>query len=161
MILSEERFLLARSRLSLIVQEAAAQLRDDYGFGFTAVDTAPSTLQELSHQWQRCRVYKEPFPVWAGASDNTIYLRPEDNHAFRFWHDHLHVTRGLGMSLSDELAVSVLHVQYVDLAYGKGSIEAALMAADTAGQALYYMVHGEHVPNQLQFARAHFGLGVS
>lgn len=161
MILSEARFLLARSRLSLLVQEAATQLSGDFGFGFVAVATAPSTLQELSQQWQRCRVYKEPFPVWAGASDNTIYLRPEDNHAFRFWHAHLHVTRGLGMSLSDELSASVLHIEHVVRCYGKDSPEAALMAVDTAEQALYYMVHGEHVPNQLQFARDHFGLGNS
>lgn len=158
MILSEDRFLLARSRLSQLVQEEAAQLCADFGFGFAAVDTAPSTLQELSHQWQRCRMDKAPFPVWAGASDNTIYLHPEDNHAFRFWHAHIHVTRGLGMSLADELSASGVHVQHVARFYGKDSPEAALMAVDTAGQALYYMARGYHVPNQWQFARTHFGL---
>lgn len=159
MILSEARFMLARSRLGQLVQEEAAQLRADLGLGFVAVDAAPSTLQELSHQWQRCRLDKVPFPVWAGASDNTIYLRRVANHAFRFWHDHIHVTRGLGMSLVDELSASVVHVQHVARFFGKDSPEAALMAVDTAGQALYYMADGEHVPNQLNFARAHFGLG--
>ena len=161
MILSEDRFLLARSRLSLIVQEKAASLCHGHRITYAAVETAPETLPGLNAAWREARRTGLPFPVWAGASENTIYLRPEDNHAFRFWHDSMHVRYLLDTSLADELRVAQYHVDFVAGLYGKDSPEAALMAVDTAGQALYYMVHGEHVPNQLQYARAHFGLGVS
>lgn len=161
MILSEERFLLARQRLSALVALEAKLLCREFCVGYVATDAAPATLDDCAVSWNHARLIGTPFPVWAGASDNTIYMSPADNHAFRFWHDYLHVSCGLGMSLADELTVANLHIEHVASRWGKDSPEAALMAVDTAGQALYYMVHGEHVPNQLGFARAHFGLGVS
>jgi hypothetical protein len=81
------------------------------------------------------------FTVSSANSLHTIYPNARMNHAFRFWHDILHSTYGLGFNLKDELSAAVLHVNEIKRIFGSDSIEARIMDADTAGQSLYESIH--------------------
>src|SRR6266404_5349587 len=52
---------------------------------FQASDYAPSSLESLKEQSLGSLV------VWSGASEGTIYGDAKVNHAFRAWHDSLHL----------------------------------------------------------------------
>ena len=90
-MITEARFTAARHRLGHFVREQAQLLTECYGITYAAVPDAPSDLPSLCRAWAKAERSGVPFPVWSGASENTIYLGPEANHAFRFWHDSLHV----------------------------------------------------------------------
>lgn len=150
---TEEKFLAARQNLTALVLDIATRLEDTQGFTWDAVDAAPQTYEELTDAARHSYAEGVPLPVWSGASTDTIYLTAAANYAFRFWHDILHVCHYKDFSVAGELHIASLHVYAVAAEFGEGSLEAKLMALDTAGQVLYHMVEGGHVDNQLAYVR--------
>ena len=95
---------------------------------------------------------KLSYPIYAHGNSNTIYRLQAHNHAFRFWHDVLHLTNNLDVSYEDELKVGAMHCVEARL---RGSADAALlMRIDTVGQSLYYRRYGAFPEDQLAFAWA-------
>lgn len=108
-------------------------------------EAAPDTLPGILAAWNA----PEPFPIWSGGSDKTVYLTPLGNTMFRLWHDWLHVTYDLETTLADELVLSAIHV---DSVIHRGKDVALLMYIDTACQSLYERQHGHFPDDQLGFA---------
>lgn len=142
---------MARSRLEGFARHMAALHLPQ---GFVAVEDAPTNYYDLRQAFLK----EVPLPVYAGASDDTIYTTRQGNYAFRAWHDALHVRMYRGFSLPDELAVASEHVRAVSAEFGYDSLEATIMAIDTAGQALRWAADREHVPHQLNFVRHQLGM---
>lgn len=96
---------------------------------------------------------QRPMPVWSGASENTIYLSPEGNYAFRAWHDLTHLRLGALFDAEGERAVAVEHQME---AANKGLTYRArvLLWIDTWEQFAWGVENdGAFVEDQLAFAR--------
>lgn len=107
-------------------------------------DAAPKYDWEVSAQFRSAITGSSNERFFKVASDNcthTIYPNARMNIAFRFWHDVLHSTYGMGFTLKDELQVAALHVAEIKHQFGADSLEARIMDADTAGQSLYESIH--------------------
>lgn len=143
----------ARVRLSDFVLSKAADKIIEHGFSYRAVDLAPESFLHLRGMWAHCVKTGDPLPVRSADSDNTIYTMPCVNHAFRFWHDCLHVESKRGFSHYDELAIGMNHVFEVCDEFGDESPEAFLMHADTIQQTIHYNTHKAFVVDQLAFVK--------
>lgn len=130
--------ILIASRLAEIVRDAAPL--------YVARDIAPSTPNQL-HEASLTRV----LPVWAGSSDATIFGDPATNHAFRAWHDSLHLKSGLGFSVAEEVELG--RRQAVEVARLSGDKLATLVWLEVAGQALEYLRTGQFIADQLGWTR--------
>lgn len=86
--------------------------------------------------------------VSSANNTHTIYPNARMNTAFRFWHDVLHSTYGMGFTLKDALIVASLHVAEIKMQFGSDSVEARIMDADTAGQSLYESIHKQFPKRQ-------------
>lgn len=150
--MNASEFDLARRRLSWFVIRRAAALEADNGVGFLAHPTAPETFEGILTEY---KFWKQgyPFRVSPNNCENIIYTIATANHAFRFWHDVLHARHGHDFSFQGEMAVAERHLACVSDEFGSDSDEVKLMEVDTKGQLLYYHGQGEHVSNQLQFAK--------
>ena len=143
---SREAFEQARLVLSGFVEQQAESI----GKPWVVVEEDPCyDLLSRGRQWHS----PEPFKVWGGASDKTVYTSPKVNHAFRLWHDWLHISYGFQTTLGDELLLGAIHT---DAALVAGKNVAKLMWIDTCGQSLYYSEHGHFPVDQLEFAWAKF-----
>jgi len=109
-----------------------------------AADNAPNTWKELK-AWREAH-QGAPMPVYSGGCDNTIYSSKAVNHAFRAWHDQLHLDHGLSFTPDNEARVALLHMEEC-----ANVADALLIFADVYGQVLYYEKHKKYVPNQRQF----------
>lgn len=86
-------------------------------------------------------------------SDDVIFASPVFNWAMRFWHDTRHVWLGADFSTEAELAVASCHLARAKaFGLGPGSLEYALLQADTVGQTLFVAKMHRFVVHQLQFA---------
>ena len=146
------KFNLARHRLSGFLLRRAALLAATNGAGFLAHPTAPETFDGILTEHAMWR-QGYPFRVSPNNCENIIYTSAAANHAFRFWHDVLHARHGHDLSFQGEMAVAERHLACVRDEFGSDSDEVKLMEVDTKGQLLYYHNHGQHVANQLQFAK--------
>ena len=144
-------FNVARANLTQYVIRQAEAVRRVVGFGYVDRDEAPNTDAELIAAWEHSRKTGLAFPVWSGASENTIYLHRGGNYAFRFWHDAIHATRGLCMDVDDEVEIGMMHVKAVEQEFGVDSLEALLMFWDTVGQSMHCYCTGEFPHDQLAF----------
>lgn len=72
-------------------------------------------------------------------------------YALRFWHDALHVVLDADFSTAGELRVALRHLEETEAEFGKGSLEANIIAADAFGQTLFYRLQGGFVADQAQF----------
>jgi hypothetical protein len=121
-----------------------------------ATPDAPSTLPELIAAAKR----SGSLPVWDGGSDATMYSRPEVNHAFRAWHDALHIAHGAAFDVSGELALSREHVRQARAA-GLSAEDVRALWLDLWGQAVYAERHAGAFPeDQSAFIAACFRYGV-
>lgn len=84
--------------------------------------------------------------VWSGGSNATVYGDPAINHAFRAWHDSLHLKLGLDFSLESEIAVAT---EQSRLLHNDGL--ARLIMAEVKGQAEYFAKHSQFPDNQVEF----------
>jgi hypothetical protein len=143
----------ARSRLSLFVQREALATAQELGFGWRPAEITPHGLAGLTEEFRTCRVSGLPFRVLQEFSDDTIFGSPSVNRAMRFWHDTRHVWLGADFSTEAELAVASCHLARAKAeGLGPGSLEYALLQADTVGQTLYVARSHRFVAHQLQFA---------
>lgn len=128
---------LARLELSRFVRYQAEQTQRRLGFGWVAQENAPSTYQQLRDAYRQSAMSGEPLPVSSLLCDDTIYARPEDNHASRYWHDTHPIEFGLSFGLEDEaeLALWQLH-QAEAVGIAPGSLVYRLLEADTLGSLL-------------------------
>jgi hypothetical protein len=110
--------------------------------------SAPSTWPELKEAARSGNT--NPLPVFDGGCERTIYTRPAVNHAFRAWHDTLHLTLWAGFSHGGELAVARAHYDACRRA-GLPDASAALIGFDTWGQYRYFETTGEFLDDQREF----------
>jgi hypothetical protein len=141
----------ARANLHHFVLRTARNVARSVGFSYEEREDAPDTLQSIREAFLKSRNDRSGFPVYAGASDKTIYLSPEGNWAFRFWHDILHVIHASNTTFEDEVKLGWLHVQAVEKEFGKGSLEARIMGWDTVGQSAYHVMMGNFPEDQREF----------
>lgn len=141
-----QRFNSARRQLETLAYIKAGQACTLFGKQYHIAKVAPSNLAEMRSAWG-----KLSYPIYAHGNTNTIYRLQEYNHAFRFWHDVLHLTNNLDVSFEDELAISEMHAKEARM---YGSDAALLMRIDTRGQSEYYKEHGAFPEDQLAFAWA-------
>jgi len=144
----------ARANLHHFVLRTARNVARSVGFGYQEVADAPETLQSIREAFLKARKDRQAFPVYSGASDKTVYLNPEGNWAFRFWHDILHVIHASDTKFEDEVKLGYLHVQAVEKEFGKGSLEARIMGWDTVGQSAYHAILGNFPEDQAGFVFA-------
>lgn len=111
-----------------------------------ATPDAPNTWKELQDWWESKGKYGEPMPVFDGGCDQTIYSQPYINHAFRAWHDMIHLKNGLSFQPEDEAKTAFIHMAACD-----NVADALTIFADVYGQVLFYQKTGQFVENQSQF----------
>jgi hypothetical protein len=133
-------------RLNEIVLAAAPR-------GWHAADHAPASVADL----HACAA-GSGLVVWAGASDGTIFGAPAVNHAFRAWHDALHLATGAGFDPTAEVWLG--RVQAAATARISGDLAADLVWLEVAGQALEYQRTGRFVMDQLAWTLAQLRRGV-
>lgn len=159
-VISNAAFEAARQHYTSFALVAAAHLAKEVGFSYDAVDFAPSTAAEVQAAYHVSMTDRCAFPVWNGASENTVFTCKEGNWAFRFWHDVVsHGSHGLGFDTKDELKAGMQWVERVAREFGATSIEAMIAYADTCGQSLYCEQHGEFPEDQIGFVRHYLNVG--
>ena len=95
-------------------------------------------------------------PVWSGGCERTIYSAPAVNHAFRAWHDRLHIRLGAAFNADGEFRVACAHVAEARKA-GLSDADCCALWADVWGQFRYAETHGGEFPaNQDIFVAAVF-----
>jgi hypothetical protein len=82
--------------------------------GWDVSPHAPATYEELVRHWHTNR----RICVFDGGSDHTIFADPEVNHAFRAWHDWVHVKHGYDFSMNGEVLTCSQQIQHINLFYG-------------------------------------------
>ncbi len=151
-----QEFDIARRNLSeFIIRQAAIIGIDNDVLGYIAQDDAPNNFPELLEAFEHATANFEPLPVWNGASDSSVYTSPDANHAFRFWHDMLHCIECKDFTLQDEIQLGIMQTNSTIAYFGKDSLEARIMLADTTGQSLYAANNdGDYPVNQISFVFA-------
>ena len=114
---------------------------------FQAVDVAPGTVVELFGPGSVGTLV-----VWSGASAGTIFGDPAVNHAFRAWHDSLHLLTRIGFGVVEEIELGRRSAEVV--ARIGGDQLADLVYLEIAGQAAHYGRTGEFVANQVEWTLA-------
>lgn len=101
-------------------------------------DDAPGTFGELMTAQDRLLL-----PVWAGASDKTVYGCARVNWAFRAWHDRTHARYGLDFSREGELITARFQVrELLELCPSAPRWAAELVFAEVAAPLDYLAEHG-------------------
>lgn len=107
---------------------------------FQAKDFAPDSFEKLIANKTAGLV------VWAGASDSTIYGDAKVNHAFRAWHDSLHLKLNAPFTLAGETLVALEQARLIGSdTYGK------IILGEVVGQAEYHTKHGKFPVDQMEF----------
>lgn len=132
-----ERVLRARKTLGEFIAATAQATATELGFGYVGTPDAPNTYQQLRAAYDRSCSTGELLPISDEYCDSTIYLTPEENVKFRFWHDTSHVARGLSFRLEDEWELSLWHLDQLRVAgFGPGTLEYELLRTDVVGQVI-------------------------
>lgn len=142
----------ARTELSKFVRMMADQTRAQTGVDWYGASDAPNTWKALKAAWLHSQVTGEPLPVYDGDCDSVIFVRPEDNIAYRYWHDVTHLKRDRSFSNTDELDMANFHLWEAERhGLERGSLPWRLLHADAVGQVLHWAVLKEFVLNQRVF----------
>lgn len=127
-----------------------------------AVPDAPNTWKALKAWDLAHEASPEPMPVFNGGCENTIYSKPEVNHAFRAWHDSVHLAENYDFSRGDEIRVGLCMMQQArrDTLLTQADIDAIVY--DVIGQTEYYWHNGRKrfISNQALFVGACFKFGI-
>lgn len=120
-----------------------------------AAPDAPSTWEQLQ-DWYYCAPGHDLImKVFDGGCIDTIYRDPSFNHAFRAWHETLHLQHDYDFSYLNEVKVGLLHMQSVRKA-GLPESDQAAIVYDTIGQNAYYDKYKKFIVNQSLFVAACF-----
>lgn len=157
--------MLARVEVAKFVRRTAKATAAEVGFGWVAVSDAPSTYQQLRGAYAASQATGQPLPISSLNNDSSVFIKAEDNIAFRFWHDVSHVRLGLSFALADELELATWHLAQAERAgFAPGSLCYRLLEADHVGQVLMQALSGRFPFNQeafvLTYARHGVGLGL-
>lgn len=157
--------MLARVEIAKFVRRTAKATGAEGGFGWVATPEAPSTYQQLRGAYAASLATGQPLPISSLNSEDSVFLEPEDNIAFRFWHDVSHVRLGLSFALADELELATWHLVQAERAgFAPSSLGYRLLEADHVGQVLMQALGGRFPFNQeafvLTYARHGVGLGL-
>jgi len=123
------------------------------GFDVTDIPSDCDTLAKV-RRWHQAT---GRIMVWTGESDCTIFGAPHVNHAFRAWHDYVHVVFGLPFTAQGEHLVMKIQQRHV-YSFGAEFTEAErelfckLLECEIDAQVQYYETHGEFVKDQRKFA---------
>ena len=125
-----------------------------------AIPDAPNTwlLLQLVHK-DKCSFWGGLLPVYDGGCELTIYPDLETNHAFRAWHDSIHLANGYSFSRENEIKVGLIHMQQARAA-GLSKRDQDMLVADTIGQIEYYYERGIYVQDQAKFVTAVLAFGL-
>lgn len=110
------------------------------GMSYQVNSIAPATFQELKANSTGI------LTVWDGASDNTIYGDANVNHAFRAWHDALHLKLNASFTLEGEILVAKEQSRLIG-----SDLLGDILIAEVKGQAEYFNKHGQFPVNQVEF----------
>lgn len=151
----------ARINLSRFVREQAEHAARELGFGWIGVADAPSTYPQLRGAFAHSTATAEPLPISNLYCDDTIFMEPDDNVAFRFWHDVSHCRLGLSFSLPDEWELSLWHLAQLNAAgLGPKTREYELFRLDALGQIILLALVERFPFNQGEFARTCADVGL-
>lgn len=142
----------ACKNLAYYMHQRAQAVTRETGISYIDADECevPSTGRGIVNTFAWCIDRKRPFPISREGNDTAVYGAPA-NLAFRFWHDYLHYSRREGVGLLSELRIARIHREAAESAFGKGSLEARILYADVAAQALHYAASGKFVEDQRSF----------
>lgn len=153
---------LARVAIAKFVRRQANETAAAVGFDWLPTPDAPSTYQQLRGAYAASLATGRPLPVSNLHTDTSVFLNPEDNIAFRFWHDVHHVRLGLSFSLSDELELASWHLGQAEQAgFAPGSLAYRLLEADHVGQVLLQGLAGRFPFDQETFVLTCVEAGLS
>lgn len=107
---------------------------------FEAKDMAPHSYETLK------LASVSGLVVWAGASEGTIYGCPTVNHAFRAWHDSLHLKLNAPFTLEGEARVAREQARILG-----GDVHGAVILGEIVGQAEHFAKFGEFPTDQMAF----------
>ena len=124
-----------------------------------ATPDAPDSWLMLQLWHNSTAAVDAPLPVFDGGCENTIYPDAATNHAFRAWHDSLHLANNYSFSREDEIKVGLIHMQQARRA-GLSQRDQDMLVADTIGQIEYYYKFGRYVVNQAKFVSDVLNLGL-
>lgn len=142
----------------LIEADAMARL---VGFGWQTTPDAPTDFADLCEAYTHSERTGEPLPVSSDHSHSTIYLTPEANVAFRFWHDVTHVRLDQCFDPYDELEVAKAQLQILKAkGWGPDTWVYRLLRSDTLGQTIFGARTGTFPVGQAAFARADLEKGL-
>lgn len=151
----------ARKNLSQFVRTRAADAAAELGFRWVGVADAPSTYPQLRLAYKHSRQSGDPLPISNLYCTDTIFTEPDDNVAFRFWHDTSHCRLNLTFSLPDEWRLTMHHLAQLEQAgFGPGTDEYQLLRLDLLGQIILLGIAGRFPLNQGQFTRTCAQLGL-
>ena len=150
---NERQFQQARMHLTHEMIHHAERIKKQLGFGYEESMDAPDTYEKLKAAYAHSCATGFALPVYAGASDDTIYMTREGNWAFRFIHDIYHVFLDADFTIEGEYRVAEYHLDKIAKKFGKGSFEYRILAADTIGQVEYFHSYGEFPLDQKKFVR--------
>jgi hypothetical protein len=113
-----------------------------------ARDVAPETFRDL----MTAHGQGGEMPVWAGASDATIYADERVNHAARAWHDGHHIAGLHDFTLAGETAACERQIVELLRRYPSAPRRALdIIRAEVIGQATYAGLHGAFPVDQYAF----------
>ncbi len=122
---------------------------------FRAAEVAPATVPELFGAGS-----VGTLTVWNGASDGTVFGAATVNHAFRAWHDSLHLATRIGFTVDEEIELGRRQAELV--ARLSGDRLATLVWLEVAGQATEFRRTGNFVADQIGFMQRELNrLGVT
>ena len=151
----------ARINLSRFVREQADKTAEALGFGWVGTAEVPSTYQQLRGAFEHSKRTGEPLPVSNLYCDDTIFVEPVDNVAFRAWHDFHHCILGLSFGLPDEWELTLWHLRQLEEAgLGPTTREYELFRLDALGQVILLGLVGRFPFQQGEFVRTCAELGL-
>lgn len=112
---------------------------------------APSNFEDLMAFKDCIRPENDcSLPVYNGGCDNTIWSRPAVNHAFRAWHDAIHIQLEQDFSVLGETLVCQEHIKQIALILKSPQFN-DLLWCEIVGQVYHYQIHKQYVLNQDKF----------
>lgn len=151
----------ARINLSRFVREQADRAASELGFGWVGTAEAPTTYQQLRGAFAHSKATGEPLAVSNLYCDDTVFMEPADNVAFRFWHDTSHCRLGLSFTLADEWELTLWHLDQMAAAgLGPESREYELLRIDLFGQVILLGIADRFPLSQGEFTRTCAEIGL-
>ena len=127
-----------------VEKQALIALQTQGFYGINPCENAPQSLEDLKAFWFT-KPFNRMFPVWNGASDQTIFDDAKGNYLFRAWHDLGHVLLNAPFNLEGEKQVSAWQESFLPKPYN------LILHADVVGQTEYYQEYGDFPKDQRKF----------